>query len=504
MFRLIKFKKLINKLINSINLRISVLYLDLLLKIKIFFGRLIKKIINKKKLKKKLKKKYFYLKDKFNKLYKRLYLFLYIKRYFYYKYEHSVLYRRVNLIVIVYFKLLSMVLQTCTNEYAKMVWLWLLECFWNELSFTSFDSSLWDYPHSYEVNVNLFISQHINPNVASSSKVTSKLPGGNWNKDLPGPEMKDFGRRPASIYSSGYFPTPGVENTRLDYEKYEYSLDRYKRKKLTYGPRFKYKWESPNGEKRWVYPEQYHTQKKTHSLFANTLRIYDEAGLTYSYHTESYYHDDRFCRVRYPDNTTVTIYDKKVVTEHIKYHRKHVAMNIRLKPAYFYKAEYINHFEPFRKAKVMAIFNDTPIVNRTSITIDELLNPVKDTNNLNTKKVAINDLLNNDNSNLNTEIINSNTETSNLNTETINSNTETSNSNIETSNSNTKKAVNKVKYDKHNFKEFVANSKKEIDVSWVKKTKSGWVDLKAIDWSDNSPKNEELKRLYYERFYGLG
>jgi hypothetical protein len=62
--------------------------------------------------------------------------------------------------------------------------------------------------------------------------------------------MKDFGRRPASIYSSGYFPTPGVENTRLEYEKYEYSLYRYKRKKLTDGPRFKYKWDSPKGEKR--------------------------------------------------------------------------------------------------------------------------------------------------------------------------------------------------------------------------------------------------------------
>lgn len=536
MFNLIIFtmKKLLLCNIHTI----TELYLALTLNIKKLLGRFIKKIINKKKLKKKLKKNIFNLRDKFYLLYKRYCLSYTIKRYFYLKHDHIVLEKRASTALIIYLKLFNFVCVANENPVGRLLLNLMLECYWNELSLTSFNDLFWENPHYINIDINPYVYQYINPNVNNThtgrlppgnNTHTGMLPPGNWSKHLPKPEMMTYGKKPSGIYSSGFLPTPDAVDTRREFDKHPFEMDKHRRRKLVSGPRYKFLWISENGKKKlWVYPESYHYEPMKRSHFANTLRIYEDANIKYSYHTQQYQINDRFCNITYPDGTHLTIYNKKVVLEHIKYHHKHISMNIKQKPHFFYDRWYKEHFEPFRKAKINAFFSrEKPSFKRESITINELLNPVKENNDSNTKKIGINNLLNvdnnnnynnyNNNSNLNTKKIgindllnvdsNSNNSSS-LNTKKISINDllniDNDNSNLNTNQitinnlSDKNKDKDKV-IDKKSFKYFVENSKKKIDPFYCVKTKKGWVDLTTIDWNDNSPKNRVLKKLYYER-----
>jgi hypothetical protein len=492
------------------------LYFAFILSSKKLLGRFIKKIINKKKLKKKLKRNFFNLRDKFYLLYKKTRLAYYIKRYFYLKYDLFDLQRRVNIVVIIYFRVLSFAYATKDSEIAKLLWNIMLSYYWDELSLTSFNDLSWEYPLCIDFDLlhqKLYINSNINNNNNNKNNnnnnntITSMLPPGNWNKDFPKPEMKTYGLRPASIYTAGFFPTPDVENTRKNYELYKYDLDVYKRKKLPKGPRFKFLWESlDKSKKKWVYPELYHDQKVKHSLSNDTMRIYEEASLRYVYHTYDTHMRNRKCNITYPDGTRVTIFNKRVVLEHIKYHRKNVAMNLKHKPRFIYHTWYKDHFEPFRKAKINAFLSkEKPSFKRESISINELLNPVEENNNLNIKKIGINDLLNVDNSSSSSNnTSSSSSSSSNLNTKEIAINDllniDNDNSNLNTS----KKGVNNLSdkdkvIDKKSWKYFVENSKIKPDPLWCVKTNKGWIDLRTINFKDHSDKNIHLVRLYYEK-----
>lgn len=144
------------------------------------------------------------------------------------------------------------------------------------------------------------------------------------------------------------------------------------------------------------------------SQFNDTLRIYDESSLRYTYHTQYFNLEDRYCCVRYPDGTRLFMLDKQRVIEHIKYHRKHISMSYKMNPPYNYSAKYVEHFEPFRKRIINQKFDDKYGIydnsfKRDKITINELLNSEQDNSNLNVNKIAINNILNSeqDNRNLN-------------------------------------------------------------------------------------------------------
>ena len=529
------------------------LYLALTLNIKKLLGRFIKKIINKKKLKKKLKRNFFNLRDKFYLLKKKFYISYTTKRYFYLFTDHIVLHNRVNCVLIIYFRLLSIVYATRDNPAAQLLWNLMLKCYWDELSLTCFNDLLWEYPNNIHIdwekylyinpnnNNNNFIKKiikrnnnnnnnnnninnnNINNNINNNNnKITSMLPPGNWSRDLPTPEMLKFGKKPSGVYSSGFFPTPHAVDTRREYDKFPFDMDKHRRRKLANGSRYKFLWVSEDKKKiKWVYPESYHYNPLYMSFFTDTLRIYDDANIRYVYHTHAYHMGDRFCKITYPDGTHLVIYNKKVVLEHIKYHHKHIFMNYKQESHYFfYDKWYKAHFEPFRKANINLFFSkEKPSFKRKSITINELLNPVILNNNSSIKKIGVNDLLNKDSnsSNLNTKKIGINdllnkdsksNNSSNLNTKKIGINDllniDNDNSNLNTNQTTINNLSDKDKgkdkvVDKKSWKYFVENSKKKINPLFCVKTKKGWVDLSAIDWSDDSPKNRVLKKLYYER-----
>lgn len=213
------------------------------------------------------------------------------------------------------------------------------------------------------------ITTEININ-SSNNLITSGLPSSNWSIPLV-PTGGPGG--PPGNNSTGLLATPDVENSRKNYENHKFNI--YKRKFVPIGPRYKYLYTSSDGENKWIYPERYHTKEAIHSIFSNTLRIYDESGIRYAYHTENFYLKNRYCIITYPDATKLTVFNKKIIIEHIKFHRKHISMSYSMKPAFMYPKEYHDHFEPFRKAKINAILeNKNDEFKRKKITINELLN----------------------------------------------------------------------------------------------------------------------------------
>lgn len=245
-------------------------------------------------------------------------------------------------------------------------------------------------------NKNYITTESYITNINSSNNyITSGLPSGNrFGNMLPpgGPG------RPPGNNSTGFLATPGVENSRKDYEEHKFNI--YKRRYIPKGPRYKYYDTAPDGSKKWIYPERYHSKPATHYIFSNTLRIYDESNIRYAYHAEDFYLDNRFCVITYPDGTKLTVFNKKIIIEHIKFHRKHVSMSYGMKPPFMYPSEYKNHFEPFRKAKINAILEHRKDdeFKRKKITINELLN-FENHNNLKRNNMDINNILNTETNN---------------------------------------------------------------------------------------------------------
>lgn len=87
-------------------------------------------------------------------------------------------------------------------------------------------------------------------------------------------------------------------------------------------------------------------------MASGTMRVYDEDGIRYTYITNASSMDDRFCRIKYPDNTTQIMYDKSRIIKHIYFHKKHVYYGYAMDPPFDYKSNYVGYFDQFRKNKL--------------------------------------------------------------------------------------------------------------------------------------------------------
>lgn len=97
-------------------------------------------------------------------------------------------------------------------------------------------------------------------------------------------------------------------------------------------------------------------------MASKTLRIYQEAGIKYTYVCDSFYPEHRYCRITYPDGTDAFIFDKSVVMKHIEYHRRHIALGHRMVPPFPYADYYKEHFDVFRKEKIKAFFAEAGLL----------------------------------------------------------------------------------------------------------------------------------------------
>lgn len=171
------------------------------------------------------------------------------------------------------------------------------------------------------------------------------------------------------------------ENSRQRFEDIEFKMS--KRKRRPDGPKFKY-YNRYFGKN--IYPEKFHTEEPEY-FASNTMRVYNEGGIRYTYICDSYHSYNRYCRIRYPDGTYTFIFDKPLVLKHIEFHRKHIALGYGMKPPFMYPERYQEHFDQFRKNKINAFFEreNNDHLKRKKITINEILNSDNE-NNIDTSK----------------------------------------------------------------------------------------------------------------------
>lgn len=121
------------------------------------------------------------------------------------------------------------------------------------------------------------------------------------------------------------------------------------------GPPFRYYDTSTH---KYVYPEAYHEGEPI--LLANkTTRVYNYGSITYTYVCDKFHEEDRYCKITYPDGSDAFIFDKRTVMNHIDYHKKHIKLGYECNPPFFYAEYYNDHFDPYRKKKIMEQFYKT-------------------------------------------------------------------------------------------------------------------------------------------------
>jgi len=126
------------------------------------------------------------------------------------------------------------------------------------------------------------------------------------------------------------------------------------------GPHYRYYDRSTH---KYVYPEAYH-EKEPIYLANKTTRVYLHGGISYTYICDSFHEEDRYCKITYPDGTYAFIFNKETVMNHIDFHRKHIQLGHRSNPPFSYIDYYNDHFDPFRKKKIIEKFFRDSYVNK--------------------------------------------------------------------------------------------------------------------------------------------
>lgn len=147
-----------------------------------------------------------------------------------------------------------------------------------------------------------------------------------------------------------------------------------KLKKKTLGPKFRFR--DPK-RKKWIDPESYHGQAPIQVMASKTMRVYQDGPLRYTYFCHAYRRSKRYCKVTYPDGTSLYMYSPEKLMKHIEFNRHNTWLGYQMKPKFMMGNYYRTHFDPFRKKKI----ND--IINRVHSS-----HPYK--------KISINDLINKD------------------------------------------------------------------------------------------------------------
>lgn len=132
-----------------------------------------------------------------------------------------------------------------------------------------------------------------------------------------------------------------------------------------------------------IYPESLHMNYPT--LYANnTVRIYYENGLVYTYNCNFSKPSQYYCSIKYPDSTTCDIYDIPTLVKNIELHKNHVKLGYSMNPEFDYNQYYVDKLEiPKKKAidELLAKFskdNSTRRIQPNSIpkNIDDKVNNV--------------------------------------------------------------------------------------------------------------------------------
>lgn len=109
----------------------------------------------------------------------------------------------------------------------------------------------------------------------------------------------------------------------------------------------------------------------------DSLRVYKEGSLRYTYHAESEDMDNRYCIITYPDNTILKTNNPETVFNNIKINRKIVHIGkYSVKHDIYYARDYRDYFSSFKRITINKLLNSGNI-KREKITINDLLNPVK-------------------------------------------------------------------------------------------------------------------------------
>lgn len=104
-------------------------------------------------------------------------------------------------------------------------------------------------------------------------------------------------------------------------------------------------------EKREICPEGAHLVQPVYNPEL-TVRSYAENGLTYTYDCRSKNPLDHYCKIQYPDNSSVNIYDKPRVVEHIRLHQDNKWENNIFKDDKYFDETYKKFFDKNNKKKI--------------------------------------------------------------------------------------------------------------------------------------------------------
>lgn len=85
---------------------------------------------------------------------------------------------------------------------------------------------------------------------------------------------------------------------------------------------------------KYVYPEMYHSFPPNIVLASNTIRIYNESHMRYTYYCNHFKESERYCKIQYPDGTFLFLFDKSRVTKHIEFNRWNTYLGYRMNPKF--------------------------------------------------------------------------------------------------------------------------------------------------------------------------
>ena len=108
---------------------------------------------------------------------------------------------------------------------------------------------------------------------------------------------------------------------------------------------------------KWIYPEKYHSNPPVYLGASNTMRMYEDGGIRYTYFTQHFKDEDRYCKIRYHDGTSLYMYDKARVLKHIEFNRWNTYLGYTMRPRFILSNYLKQHFDVFRSNKVKKIWD---------------------------------------------------------------------------------------------------------------------------------------------------
>nr|YP_009774819.1 hypothetical protein [Penicillium citrinum]QJA14317.1 hypothetical protein [Penicillium citrinum]QUL58703.1 hypothetical protein [Penicillium sp.] len=110
---------------------------------------------------------------------------------------------------------------------------------------------------------------------------------------------------------------------------------------------------------QFVHPEMLH-QNAPQLMFSNTMRVYEEGHLRYTYYTNYHNEKDRYCKVTYPDGSYLFMYDKCRLFKHIEFNKYNTHLGYKMKPPFILHDYFLSRFDVYRMNKINKFFYKKP------------------------------------------------------------------------------------------------------------------------------------------------